>query len=44
MSVETDDPLALMPKNDRRLEPALRRAVRAALLEHKRAWNPVASC
>jgi hypothetical protein len=43
MSIETDDPLALTPENDHRLEQALRRAVRAALLEHKRAGNPVAS-
>ena len=43
MSIETKDPLALTPENDRRLEQALRRAVRAALLAHKRAGNPVAS-
>ena len=43
MSRETTDPLALTPENDRRLEQALRRTVRAALLAHKRAGNPVAS-
>jgi hypothetical protein len=43
MSIETKDRLTLTPENDRRLEQALRRAVRAALLAHKRAGNPVAS-
>jgi hypothetical protein len=41
MSAKTQDILEFSPENDRLLERVFQEAVRRALIEHKRAGNPV---